>query len=60
MNGLKDLVKKLRRKKDEEEIIPEDCIKCPICQRIVKKENATISLPEDYWICDDCFFRNAE
>jgi len=59
MKGLKELMKKLRGKKKTEEI-PEDSIRCTHCGKIVKKENATLSLPEEQWVCDDCFFGDAE
>jgi len=59
MKGLKELIEKLKGKKMAEKI-PEDSVRCTRCGKIVKKENAILSLPEEFWVCDECYFGRAE
>ena len=55
----KELLTKLLGKKEESKI-PTDSVECFLCKRIVKREKASISLPEGCWVCDECFFVQAE
>lgn len=60
MKGLQDLLDKLRGKKRENSnIIPPGYVRCTRCGQIVKKEKATLSLPENLWVCDECYFGRA-
>lgn len=60
-NRIEELIKKLKRSKVEKtEEIPPGFVKCTKCKKIVKKEKAVLSLPEEWWFCDECFFGRAE
>jgi len=59
--SLRNLLEKLGWKKEEEMGgIPPDCVRCTRCGKVVKKEKATTSLPENLWVCDRCYFGYAE
>lgn len=62
---LKDLVKVFgrilkRKPKKEKEEHPLNFIICSKCKRKIKKEDAVLSLPEEIWYCEKCFFGRAE
>lgn len=58
---VKEIFKRFRKeKRPEVEEIPEGSIRCTRCGRIVRKENAVISLPEEWWVCDQCYFGGAK
>lgn len=57
---LREILKRLLRKREKKKKIKEGFIRCSICGKVVKKEKAILSLPEEIWICDDCFFGKAK
>ncbi len=58
---IKGIIKKLRREKKElREVIPEGYVRCRLCGNIVPEGDSVISLPEEWRICDKCFFKGAK
>ena len=59
--SLKNLIKKLRKEKTKkEEVIPPGYVRCTRCGEIVSEADAVISLPEEWWVCDRCYFKGAK
>jgi len=55
-NHIRDLIKKLRKDKEEKVEIPTNYVQCTRCLNWVPKHKAVVSLPEDFWVCDECYF----